>query len=89
MKLPEHKCGLYLKHNQHRDVYQSAVDWCKDNDADNGVAAYDFASEEAKQRAIATDEIWTLQWYPNTPICCHMIAAPTLDELLSLAARYE
>jgi len=24
MKLPEHKCGLYLTHNEHKNVYETA-----------------------------------------------------------------
>jgi hypothetical protein len=81
MNLPAHKCGLFLTHNEHRDVYQSPADWIRENEL------YEFASEEAKQRAIATDEIWTLHWYPETPISFNAIAAPTLEELLELAAK--
>lgn len=81
MNLPAHKCGLALEHNEHRNYYLSAADWIREHDL------YEFASDEAKQRAIATDEIWTLHWYPETPISFNAIAAPTLDELLEFAAR--
>jgi hypothetical protein len=79
MKLPEHKCGLYLQHNQHRDYYQSAAEWITDNDL------YDWKDEASKQTAIDSDSIWTLQWYPDTPIGFYSVAAPTLEDLLELA----
>jgi hypothetical protein len=79
MKLPEHKCGLYLQHNQHRDYYQSPAEWIADNDL------YDWEDEASKQAAIDSDSIWTLQWYPETPIGFYAVAAPTLEDLLELA----
>lgn len=79
MKLPEHKCGLYLQHNQHRDYYQSASEWIEDNDQ------YYWKDEASKRAAIDSDSIWTLQWYPDTPIGFYAVAAPTLEALLELA----
>lgn len=80
MKLPEHKCGLYLTHNEHRDLYQKLEKWIVDNDATE-----DFADDAARQRAIETDECWVLQWYPDTPVGFCRVAAPTLEEALALA----
>jgi hypothetical protein len=82
VKLPEHKCGLYLNHNEHRDVRVPLADFIEDDDA---LRDYAFASEEAKQVSIARDELWTLQWYPETPIGSYKVAAPTLEELLARA----
>jgi hypothetical protein len=77
IKLPEHKCALYLVHNEHKNLYQSLEEWLSEtNDM------YEWENEEARARAIATDECWTLQWYKETPIGFHAIAAPTLEELL-------
>lgn len=84
---PEHKCGLFLKHNVHRDYYQSAADWCKEQDERGEGGMYEWESDEAKARAIATDEIWTLQWYPNTPVGFNAVASPTLPELLEWASH--
>ena len=80
MKLPNHKCGLFLTHNEHRDYYMPAADWIEENDE-----RLDWQSPEHKQRAIETDEVWTLQWYPHTPVGFIAVAAPTLEELLSFA----
>ena len=84
LDLPNHECGLYMEHNPHRDEYRSLSEYFADA-ADTG--AHSWQSDEAKARAIETDELWTLQWYPHTPIGSHTIAAPTLGELLAFAAE--
>lgn len=84
---PEHKCGLVLEHNAHRGYYQSAEDWCKEQEERSEGGMYEWGSHEAKARAIATDEIWTLQWYPESPVSFKAAAAPTLPELLELASH--
>jgi hypothetical protein len=35
------------------------------------------------QRAIATDELWTMQWYPETPVGFCVLHASTLAALLA------
>tara|TARA_R110001583_G_scaffold34551_2_gene115900 strand:+ start:4189 stop:4455 length:267 start_codon:yes stop_codon:yes gene_type:complete len=77
---PAHKAGLSLEHNQHKTLYEKPEDWIADNEW------CDWESEEAKQQAIDTGEIWTLQWYPETPVGFCAVAAPTLEELLRLAS---
>jgi len=81
VKFPPHKCGLYLEHNTHRDVYEKLADHIAED------KLLTWESEEAKQRAIETDEFWELQWYPATPISFYCVAAPTLDECLALALK--
>ena len=70
--LPEHKCGLHLSHNEHRDVYETIHEFY---DVD------DFVSPEEWHEAVAKDSVWVLQWYPETPIGFHRIAASTLEAL--------
>jgi hypothetical protein len=77
MKLPEHKCGLHLEHNVHKNYYETAESYIRD------YGMHVWKDEASKQRAIDTDSIWTLQWYPDTPIGFYAIAAPTLEELLA------
>lgn len=79
-KLPAHDCELTLTHNSHKSYYETAAQWLESLSAE----MYDWKDEDAKRRAIETNEIWTLQWYPNTPIGFHSVAAPTLRELLEL-----
>lgn len=80
MTFPPHKCGLHLGHNEHRNYYQTVPQWLE-----NYGEHFDWASDEARQRAIDTGEVWTLQWYPETPIGFQAVAAPTLEELLAFA----
>jgi hypothetical protein len=84
--LPQHACSLTLEHNRHKDYYQSASEWWTEELARHGEDAWNWPSDEARQRAIDTDEVWLLQWYPHTPIGSYSIAAPTLAELLAHAA---
>jgi hypothetical protein len=70
--LPEHKCGLHLSHNEHRDVYETVEQFY---DAD------DFISEEEWRKAIAEDSVWVLHWYPSTPVGFIRIAASTLETI--------
>jgi len=70
--LPKHKCGLYLTHNEHRDMYES-IEECYD--------CHDFVSPEEFKKAIAEDSVWVLQWYPDTPIGSYSILASSLEAL--------
>lgn len=78
--LPAHKCSLSITHNQHKDYYESLEAYLKDNDGCKG-----WQDERARLRAISTNEIWEMQWYPHTPIGSHKIYAPTLVELMQFA----
>lgn len=80
MTFPEHKCGLYLTHNEHRDNYEKIENYIKDNEIE-------FDSPEEKQKSIDSDEIWVLQWYPNTPVSFIYFAAASLEEVLRLANK--
>ena len=70
--LPEHKCGLHLSHNEHRDVYET-IEQFYDSE--------DFISPEEWHEALAKDSVWVLHWYPETPIGFIRIAASTLDAI--------
>ena len=83
MKLPEHKCGLYLEHNAHRDYYQSVADYIEDENR------FNWPSEAERQKSIDTNGWWTLQGYPETPIGFFAVAAATLETLLELANNSE
>ena len=70
--LPEHKCGLHLSHNEHRDVYETVEQFYESDD---------FISEEEWHKAVAENSVWVLHWYPNTPIGFTRIAASTLEAI--------
>jgi hypothetical protein len=82
MKFPTHKCELSLTHNEHKSYYESAAKFIAERKAL-------WKDDESKKRAIDTDEIWQLQWYPRTPVGFHRVMAPTLQELLEFAATFD
>jgi hypothetical protein len=82
MKLPAHKGELSLTHNQHKSYYQSVEQW---ESQALGIED-DWVSAEQRERAIAEDSVWVLQWYPSTPIGFHRLAAADLDVLLEACA---
>lgn len=82
MKLPAHKCGLYLTHNEHRDYYETLSEFISTRDG----LADDFESQAQRELAIQTGECWVLQWYPDTPVGFNRVAAPTLEDVLRLAS---
>jgi len=74
--LPQHKCGLHIEHNGHKDVYESVemyTEIYKDED---------WISLEEKQKAIDEDELWRLQWYPDTPIGFHILLASSFEAII-------
>ena len=86
MNLPSHKAGLYLTHNQHKDYYESIQDHI--NKYPNIDADY-FVSPEDMQKCIDTDELWELQWYPETPISFHKVIGSSLEIVLKRAMEIE
>lgn len=81
--LPPHKASLHLTHNQHKAYYETVEVYLRDNDM------LEFRSAEEQQACIDTNEIWELQWYPNTPISFYAIAAPTLEALIEYAKELQ
>ena len=81
--LPWHDGSLILCHNEQRDHYQGVETYLTAN------AWFQFQDPAARQQAIETEELWTLQWYPTTAIGFYAIGAPTLQALLVLARSLE
>lgn len=46
-----------------------------------------WASEEEKAKAIAENSVWTLQWYPMTPVGFCQVGASTLKECINAALK--
>ena len=84
MKFPEHKCGLSLTHNEHRNYYETAAEWIAKQEQFEVLLSW---PEGERQRAIDTGEVWVLQWYPETPIGFFCVAASTLEACLAAAMR--
>lgn len=80
---PKHEVSLHLTHNEHKSYYRTVAEAIADDDHGYN----DWVSEDQKQKAIETNECWTLQWYPATPIGFCILSAADLDVLLE-AARH-
>lgn len=80
--LPPHKASLHLEHNPHLGYLQSVEQWDEEQEK-----WADWVSPDERAKAIATNEIWTLQWYPETPIGFHALAASSLAALMAAALK--
>ena len=81
MKFPKHEAALHLTHNEHKSWYKTVAECIEYG----YFTDTDFINEEQKQKAIATNECWALQWYPDTPVGCCILYAADLKELLKAA----
>lgn len=82
MDFPKHEAGLYLVHNEHRGYYQRLEEWLEDMNA----RPDEWAAPDQREKALATDSCWRLQWYPHTPVGFNVLYAADLDVLLAAAA---
>ena len=73
-QFPRH-LSLHIQHNEHKGYYQSAAEWAAENDERQYAQ---WATDDERAKAIAEDSIWTVQWYPDTPVGFHCVAASTL-----------
>ena len=77
MIFPKH-LTLTLTHNEHKNYYQTVQESI--DMKDHGYT--EWVSPEQREKAIDTDECWTLQWYPDTPVGFNILSAADLDVLL-------
>lgn len=54
LNFPEHKCGLYLKHNAHKDYYETVQDFV-DKEIENSL--HNFESQEDQDLCIKNNDI--------------------------------
>ena len=73
--LPPHKCGLFITHNEHRDYYETVEQFLE---------KFDLHPDEVIDlpTMIATDEVWQVLVYPDTPIGSYAVYGPTLEACL-------
>lgn len=80
--LPGHKASLHLTHNQQRAYYQTVDEYLQTF----GDCPPSFQSDADRVECNDRNELWELQWYPETPIGSYSIAAPSLAKLMAFAA---
>jgi hypothetical protein len=60
--------------------YTSVAQWVDEDNLQDGAELW--VSPEERVRAIENNSMWTLQWYPQTPVGFHKSAASSLGALL-------
>ena len=74
MKLPKH-INLIIEHNPHKASYMTVEEWCKH-------VEIEWISLEEELLAKKKDEMWTIIWYPDTPVGSYSNSASDLQDLL-------
>lgn len=49
----------------------------------------DWISEEEKAKAIESNSVWTLTWYPDTPVGFYSLCGSSLESVLNAAAKID
>jgi len=91
---PPHLGGLHIMHNQHHGYYEKLDKAISPPGMRAGAEDYtydrtEFRDENEVQRAIAADSVWTIQWYPLTPVSFYRVHAATLEHALLYALEVD
>lgn len=77
--MPPHKASCTISHNDHLANYATVEEeefhhpeWFKNA----------WVSEESRAYAIEHNELWTLQWYPETPIGFYKLHAGSWADIV-------
>jgi len=81
IKFPKHDCELSITHNSHKSNYETVQDLI----LEAKITPDDFVSEQEMNLCIEHNELWEIQWYPNTPVGFHIIYGYTLESILNKA----
>lgn len=73
-------CSMTISHNDHHFMYLSVADTLDDSQG-----YYDDVPEDERAAMIATDTIWTLHIYQNTPVGFNVYHGATLDAVVDAA----
>ncbi len=84
---PAHKRAMYLTHNEHKNDYKSVKQWFDDHDHGDTKEHFADITPEDYEECLRTDELWVLQWYPDTTVGFYCVAAPTFEKVLARAAE--
>lgn len=77
---PKHAAGLELLHNPHKSEPVTIAEYESDRQSYGDAA---WVSAEERRKALETDELWTLCWYPITHIGCIDLWGSTLEAVLA------
>lgn len=75
--------SLSIEHNPHKLNYEKIDEYFRSLQLN----ITDHLSPDEYERCLLSDEIWMIQWYPDTPISFHWVFAPTFQECLAKANK--
>lgn len=78
MKLPKHYI-LSIEHNPHKSFYQTVEEYIYNFDRFKSCI-----TEEDFVICVDRDELWYIQWYPNTPISFNLVISYSLERCIEI-----
>ncbi len=81
MKLPK-GIAHSIEHNDHKIAYQPIDEYLYESE----IGTEDMPPGEL-EKIVATDELWVIRWYPDTPNGYCIAAASTLERALEWATE--
>jgi hypothetical protein len=76
-KIIRSKSGsLTITFNDHEGYYEKPGERVSDDE---------WVSDNEKRKAIETNSVWTLHWYPDTPVGFYTVSASSLESVLAAA----
>jgi hypothetical protein len=77
----EHASFQLTFNDEHAINYMTAAEYYV-GDRDDG-----WISPEEREKAIANNSVWTLQWYPETPVGFHIMRASSAAAVIAAALK--
>ena len=91
IEFPKHKAGMFVSHNEHLNNYETVIEHLQHAAwSEGGSEAYDpeeWVSREDFYLACSTNEMWSCQWYPDTPIGFNVVYGSTFDKMLEATKK--
>jgi hypothetical protein len=81
-KLPKYRCSLTVRHNAHKGIYESVEAYINDV-----FQPEEWVSEADFHEALATDNLWHIHWYPDTPVGSCDAYGSTLENALKASTQ--
>lgn len=77
----------------HAPNYDTAQKWSDEMGTSEGMQTYndlrDWVSPEEREKALANNTVWSVQWYPNTPVGFNQLYASSLPALIEALSTGE
>jgi hypothetical protein len=75
----------------HACNYVTARQWSEEMGQGDGMQTYndldDWVSAAEREKALETNSVWSVQWYPNTPVGFNSLYASSLKALIEALDR--